>query len=58
MKKVDTKKGVVIIVLTDKYWSEGYDGEKLMKTIIKKSKKLKKYEEIGICEFSNIYIAR
>lgn len=58
LKQVNIENGVVIIVLTDKYWSDGYDGDALMKKVVEDSKKLTTYEEVGICEFSNIYIAK
>ena len=57
LKQVDCSDGVVYIVLTDKYWSDGFDGNELMDEIILKSEILGSYEEFGTCEFSAVYIA-
>lgn len=57
LSEVDCSGGVVYIVLTDKYWSNGFDGEVLMDEIIAESDILDSYEKFGTSEFSTVYIA-
>ena len=58
LSHVNIEKGIIIIVLTDKYWSNGYDGDALLEKIVENSSTLTIYEGIGFCEFSNVYIAK
>ena len=57
LEQVDCSNGVVYIVLTDKEWSDGFDGKELMNEIIEQSEILESYEGFGTCDFSTIYIA-
>lgn len=57
LEQVDCSDGVVYIVLTDRYWSDGFDGKELMNEIIEQSEILESYEGFGTCDFSTIYIA-
>lgn len=57
LSQVDCTNGVVYIVLTDTYWSDGFDGEELMDEIISQSEILDSYEKFGTSEFSTVYIA-
>ena len=57
LEQVDCSNGVVYIVLTDRYWSDGFDGKELMDEIMLKSEILESYEEFGSCDFSTVYIA-
>ena len=57
LSEVDCSGGIVYIVLTDKYWSDGFDGKVLMDEIIAESEILDSYEKFGTSEFSTVYIA-
>ena len=57
LSEVDCSGGIVYIVLTDKYWSDGFDGNVLMDEIIAESEILDSYEKFGTSEFSTVYIA-
>lgn len=53
----DCHNGAIFIVLTDKYWSEGFDGDEVMKKIISDSSQFNTYICVGFCDFSTIYLA-
>lgn len=53
----DVSNGVVVMVLTDQYWSDGYDGAELMDRIMDHSDTLTKYTEIGSSDYSTYYLA-
>ncbi len=57
LNSVDCQNGVVYIVLTDRVWSPGFDGEEVMNNFIKQSNLLETYKKFGECDFSKIYIA-
>lgn len=50
--------GVVFMVLTDRYWSDGFDGNDVMEKITDESNILDDFEYYGDSEFSMIYIAK
>lgn len=53
-----TDNGAVFLILTDKEWSNGYDGDKVMKKIVKNSSIFSKYKNTDITiSFSQVYIA-
>lgn len=55
--QVDCSDGVVVIVLTDKYWSSGLDGKEVLTEIISGCDQLDCYEQIGKCNYSTVYLA-
>ena len=55
--QVDCNNGVVVIVLTDQYWSSGLDGENVLTELVSECSKLDYYEQIGVCDFSTAYLA-
>lgn len=57
LSQVDCSEGVVFIVLTDTYWSQGYDGDEVMSRVMDKTTYLDSYSELGECNFSNVYLA-
>ena len=57
LEQVDCSNGIVFLVLTDTYWSDGFDGDITMTQIIEDSKILTEYEEFGSTEFTTAYIA-
>ena len=55
--QVDCSEGVVFIVLTDTYWSEGYDGGEVMTDIVSNTDFFDEYIQLGECNFSTVYLA-
>ena len=55
---IDCSKGVAFIILTDQYWTNGFDGDEVMSNIIEFSDVLDNYTDCGTCNFANLYIAR
>lgn len=53
----DCSSGAVFIVLTDKYWSDGLDGDEVMDKIVADSVQFDSYRCLGFCDFSTIYLA-
>ena len=57
LNQTDASGEVVFMVLTDQYWSNGYDGERVMSQIINESKALSGYFEVETSNFSHVYLA-
>lgn len=57
LEEKNLDKGVAFIVLTDKNWSNGYDGQSVMDSIISNSENLSSYKETGTAAFSTLYVA-
>lgn len=57
LSQVDCSNGVVFIVLTDQYWSNGFDGDEVMTEIVSDCEMLTDYEMVGECDFSMAYLA-
>lgn len=57
LSQVDCHNGVVFVVLTDKNWSKGYDGKKVMTDIVNESQYFNNYKKLGSCSFSTAYLA-
>ena len=57
LKQVDCTNGVLYIVLTDTYWSQGFDGDAVMTEITDQSHILSSYERFGYTTFSTVYVA-
>lgn len=53
----DNGSGVVFLVITDKEWSKGYDGDEVMTKLISASEKLSSYSEAGKASSGTVYIA-
>ena len=54
----DTGSGVVFMVLTDREWSEGFDGDAVMAEIIESADALERFELCGYSDFSTVYLAK
>lgn len=54
----EAENGAVFIVLTDRYWSKGLDGDATMTQVVGDSLALVEYEKIGKCDFSTVYLAQ
>jgi len=54
----EAENGAVFIVLTDRYWSQGLDGDAAMRQIVADSLALTEYEKLGTCSFSTVYLAQ
>lgn len=50
--------GVVFMVLTDKEWSEGFNGRETMEEIVAESELLEDFQYFGKSTFSEIYISQ
>ena len=57
LEQVDCSRGVACLVLTDKQWSDGLDGPAVMTQIVEQSQSLASFEEIGVFDFTTVYIA-
>lgn len=55
--QVNCEEGVVFIILTDTYWSDGFDGDVVMQELVEETELFSNYYEYGTCDFSTIYIA-
>ncbi len=47
---------LLFIVLTDREWSEGFEGVEMMQTLLGEAQELSACERIGSCEFSEVYL--
>lgn len=54
----EAENGAVFIVLTDRYWSQGLDGDATMTEVVAQCDALEEYEKIGTCSFSTVYLAQ
>ncbi|MBO5555553.1 MAG: hypothetical protein J5927_00055 [Oscillospiraceae bacterium] len=57
LKEVDTSRGVLFLVLTDTEWSEGFDGDEVMKAMVDASRLLTDYAPSGSSDYSQFYLA-
>lgn len=57
LEQVDCSNGVVFLILTDTYWSGGFDGNDTMTQIIDNSQILTDFVQFGFCDFTTAYIA-
>ena len=57
LSSVNCSNGVVFMVITDQYWSMGFDGDEVMTDYVAASDFLSKYEEYALCKFGVIYLA-
>lgn len=58
LSSVDCSDGVVFIVLTDQYWSNGFDGDEVMREVVSDCAVFGGYEQVGSCDFSTAYLAK
>ena len=57
LSQVDTSNGVVFMILTDQYWTEGYNGEERMDQYVQLSDSIHEYKEIGPGTLATVYLA-
>ena len=57
LNPVNAEKGVVFMILTDQDWSNGLNGQEIMKKITSDSGILNTFTDEGTCVFSEIYLA-
>lgn len=57
LEQIDCSNGVIFLVLTDVYWSDGFDGDVVMTQITDQSLTLECYRQFGACDFTTAYIA-
>ena len=57
LEQIDCSNGVIFLVLTDVYWSDGFDGDVVMTQITNQSLTLECYRQFGACDFTTAYIA-
>ena len=57
LRQVDVSRGVLFLVLTDTQWSQGFDGDAVMQTLVDASQVLTGYEPSGSSDYSAFYRA-
>lgn len=57
LSSTDCSNGVVFMVITDQYWTNGFDGDKMMSDYIAASPELSKYHFLTYCNFGVVYLA-